>query len=217
MIQRRIALSAAVAITTLVGCSGGDAAPSFDSSVNTVAEATTTLTPTTTAAPTTSTTTTTTTTTIPPTPEELAAAYYLEAVLPYNCAFELFNLIAADAPGGDSIYEGEFNAFYAAMLPGYEMKRDAELAFMNALIDYEWPEDVQDNIDGLTAQASVYASNYEALARTVDFNAWLNLDLDWPDNGDAAVVRAKLGLPSNINSDVEHCQQIFGPPRTSTP
>jgi hypothetical protein len=79
---------------------------------------------------------------------------------------------------------------------------------VNALIDYEWPASVQENIDGLITTASAEASRFDQYAKSFSIEDWPTSD--WPSSEDAAIVRAKLGLPTNIDSDVQHCQEIFG-------
>jgi hypothetical protein len=124
-----------------------------------------------------------------------------------NCAEELFYLALAGAPGGDMIDDSEFDEFMAVMRPTYEMARDAQETWMAALTDYDWPESVQANIDGLIFVAADWAAKYDAFATSTSGADWPTEE--WASNEDATIIRAKLGLPSNIDGDVEHCKTLF--------
>jgi hypothetical protein len=210
--ERGILWLAVVAALTLAACSGDESTEVADSPPQTTAAPTTTTAPTTstiatttTIAPTTS--TIATTTTIAPTPEELAAAFYLEKVAGVNCSRDLLRLALAEAPGGERIYPNEFNDFMAAMRPAYEMNRDAALTFMNEIAVYEWPADVQSNIDALVAEMAQGAGEWDQYAKSLSTDDW---PTEFTDRNAATIVRAKLGIPSNINSQVNNCEEFFG-------
>ena len=227
-------LTAALATTLALSACGGSEPTTTDAAPATTASATTP----TTAAPVTTTqappptteapaptTTAAPEPTAPPTeaptttidPIATAGQYYLEHVRGLNCAWELEMLAAADSTSrfGDTIYEGEFNEYRQFMMPTWEMKRDAELTWMQALIDYEWPSEVQPAIDDVIAQAAGQAAAYEALT-TMGFHQWVTYVWPTTTENPAAVARAILGLPSNINTDVNACREIADSLPTTT-
>ena len=160
----------------------------------------------------------TTTTTIDPT--EAAADHYLEIVKPVNCAQELFNLFANqfDATSDDR-WKNEFNydetayfvAYKSEVLDNARIFSDSLVKFASDLGVYDWPSEVQGLIDPFIAQTLEEGSAYSEFSK---FNSFDQLDnWEWPtvdDENYAGVIRAKLGLPSNINNDMGECKEILG-------
>jgi hypothetical protein len=142
-------------------------------------------------------------------PYEEAAAYYLETVAVFNCAnarlFDAWDV----APGleDELLYTWEWEAYSTYMVPIWEELRDIRTDWMSSLGDYDWPEDVQPSIDDLFSELSLEASNYNFYADTPDYSDFRDLteEIEWPDWSAAAVIRAKLGLPSNIGDDTDYC------------
>ena len=76
---------------------------------------------------------------------------------------------------------------------------------MEALAAYEWPENVQEDVNSLIQELSAAASWALDVSESQSFDDWLALWGNPPENVSAAVVRAKLGLESNIGSEVVDC------------
>jgi len=189
---------ALLAVTVaLAACSGEDA-------TTTTAETTTTTVLTTTTVATTTTTQATTTSV-----DEVAAAgaHYLEIVAPGNCLIE--QLTAIEDSGRDADGFMDPNAWDdmvdAGLLTLYAQSSEADIAFLEALATYEWPAIVQEDVEALIEEVSASASWALAVSESQSFDEWANLWSNPPEAVAAAVVRAKLGLESNIGSDVVDC------------
>ena len=90
----------------------------------------------------------------------------------------------------------------------YKDAADQDVIFVQALIDYDWPADVQPDIDALVAEVSAEAGWFQSVASSYDFAAYLSAPPP-PERSAATIVRAKLAMPSNINSTVDDCKGIF--------
>ena len=167
--------------------------------------------PTTTAAPLTTTTTispSTTTTETTTTVDEIAAAgaHYLEIVAPGNCVIEQIEAIEVPAQSDGAFSAEEWDEMVdAGLLSLYAQGSEADIAFMEALAAYEWPENVQEDVNSLIQELSAAASWALDVSESQSFDDWLALWGNPPESVSAAVVRAKLGLESNIGSEVVDC------------
>lgn len=137
----------------------------------------------------------------------MAGERYLELVVRGNCSSELSGLTWYEVAGDDGFYEWEWVTVRDAMRPHWEAGRDASLEMMNGLLDYEWPPGMQEDIDDLVTELASDAGDYDELVRADTFDQYLVVEFG--DRSAATVVRAKLALPSNIDSDVEHCREYF--------
>jgi len=188
---------------TLIACSGG----SSGSSETVVA----------TPAPTTIPATTTTTID----PITAAGKYYWEIVIQTNCARELFQLSADTFTATqEERWKNEFK--YDENL-AFEALRTEVLgmaaSFANSLTDavaslgtYVWPENVQQSIDGLISQMLEEASGkarFSKLSSLDEIRNWRYPKAS-DDTNYAGLIRAKLGLPSNVNNDMNYCKENFG-------
>jgi hypothetical protein len=214
-----------IAVALLSACSDDDSAapttaPNSSSSPAPTSGASSTESPTTTRASTTtaaSTTTTTTSTTSPPTtaaptttidPRQAAAEYYLQSVTPSNCYLQITQLIESEVYGKDgTLTRKEWPAAQEKLLPAIKGLADGELTFLSALVNYDWPDDVQPDIDNLVNELSATANWHGQLASAGSFDAFVGSP-PAPQGSAATVVRAKLGLPSNVNSTVEECANL---------
>ena len=230
----RVTSAAVVALLGfgLVACSGGDDDDAAATTTVTPSSAASTLTAasTTTAPPTTTTVQTTTTTaapttTLPPTTttEQIttttvdlvaAAAYYIDAVTPLNCSLQTIALIEADVAIDEFYDENEWPEIRDTLLPAYKAHADTQLAFMNALLGYTWPEAVQADIDALVAETAAEANTTAAWASIATFDQFIGR-AQYPERSAATLVRAKLGLPSNVENDENYCQELDPPPSTA--
>jgi hypothetical protein len=83
--------------------------------------------------------------------------------------------------------------------------------FASDLGAYDWPSEVQGSIDSLMAQMLDEGSSYSDFSKLNSFDQLDNWK--WPtldDENYAGVIRAKLGIASNVNSDVNECKDMFG-------
>lgn len=183
-----------VVVVALAGCgsSGGEEAKS----------------PTTDAATTTAATPDTTTTTAATTTTTEAIDYgaqYLTLVAASNCALDKMNE-ALDKLSESATFADVQAAGIPALIQAWS---DATVKFYEDLVAASWPEDVQSAIDDLVGEASNQASLTQAWADTTDdasFIAASNALSDAMSQGNAAgVVRAKLGIGSNVNDDTDWC------------
>ena len=197
--MRRWSALPVIVLALAASCSDSDS-----SSVSTPqagsSAATTSLPPTTTeqAATTTSSSTTTSstsTTEAPQTPGD----HYLEIVAPMNCALQLLQLTEAPFLGDGQISSREWPDFTATVLPGYAGLAQAMAQFVQDLVNYEWPEDVQADIDILITENSTMAAFLEAVSKVRTIAEWNSVWEDAPTStGTADIVRARLGLPTTI-------------------
>ena len=74
---------------------------------------------------------------------------------------------------------------------------------MRKLTVYDWPASVQPEVDAAIAEAAEVANVSQTAAKATEFSIWANVV--WPERKAAAVLRAALGLPTNIGVDVEDC------------
>ena len=159
-----------------------------------------------------------TTTTIDPT--EAAGGYYLEIVSPANCLRDLYQ-VSADQfnKTSDERWKNEWNydevayfvAFKSEVMDNARILSDGLVKFASDLGAYDWPSEVQGSIDLLIAQMLAEGSAYSSWS---NLNSWDQLeDWKWPKSDEenyAGVIRAKLGIASNVNSDVNNCKEVFG-------
>ena len=160
----------------------------------------------------------TTTTTIDP--KAAAGEHYLEIVKAVNCTQDLYNLSVDqfDATADDR-WKNEFNydetAFFIAykneVLENARLFSDSLVKFASELGVYDWPADIQGSIDPFIAQTLAEGSAYSEFSKLNSFDQIDNWE--WPTlDGEnyAGIIRAKLGIASNVNSDVNECKEIFG-------
>ena len=194
-----LGISVAQVLMLLAACGGGESTASVDVSLAMAEESTTT-------------------TTIDP--AEIAASHYLEIVRPNNCAFDLFFLaedefIATQESRWTNEWNYDADAQFASLksevLENARILSETMVTFATELGIFDWPIGVQESVDLLIAQTLEEASAYSAFSKPDSMEqvrAW-----EWPvvdDRNHAGVIRAKLGLPSNIDNDVEECNELFG-------
>lgn len=97
----------------------------------------------------------------------------------------------------------------ADVQPGAAKVSDAYVTFYEGLAQATWPANVQPAIDDLIEQVTTEASMYRSLAEATTgpaFTETYNAIVDSATSSNpAAVVRAKLGLESNVNGEPETC------------
>jgi len=142
--------------------------------------------------------------TAPPTPGEV----YLDIVRPLNCGSQLLSVTERDAYGSDNqAYEQDWPKIQETLLPAFRAHADALALFVEALVGYEWPLEVQPDIYALAAESSGRAGWYSSVADSPTYDSFIAAQPP-PARSAATVVRAKLGIPSNINSDVNWCDEL---------
>lgn len=196
----------AAAFVTGCGASGqatnATAAPE-QATVVTVPAPTTTTSTTTTSTTTTSTTTTSTTTTIPPpTPAEK----YLEFVTPVNCMRNRLK-DGFETVIGDNLTQRDWPGIQTELQPMIQALSDAIIIWMGDLVAYTWPSDVQADVDLLIAGNAQEAHMWASAAEATTFTEYVSaLTIDSPDTtATAAVIRVRLGLPTNLNDTQDWC------------
>jgi len=160
----------------------------------------------------------TTTTTIDPI--FAAGEYYLEKGTALRCTKELMTLAENTFRATQQErWEGEWNysndLFWEAVkkeiLSMYAGVVNSTLLFVSDLGTYEWPTEVQASVDALMSQNLEMAENYLALSKVNSIKEYNNFKFGKIDEENhAGIIRAKLGLPSNVNDDVNYCANIFG-------
>jgi len=160
----------------------------------------------------------TTSTTVDPT--FAAGERYIEIVAPLRCARDLY---AMSGPNFDASAEerwsGEWNysedlyfaAFKAEVLANAGILSDTFVQVVSDLGSYDWPSEVQEPIDELIVQLLDEGAAYSAFSslnsiKEVQDWEWPNLD----GENHAGLIRAKLGLPSNVNDETNYCEKVFG-------
>lgn len=159
--------------------------------------------PTTTVVETTTTTAAPTTTTAPgPTLDE-AGAYYLEIVAPRNCVVTKIDSYAADGMETWEDVQGFLQLFGELA--------EADVALLDGLTSYDWPESVADTADDLAKAVSGRLPEIEAFSKLSSLEEFLDWEWDTThEGGEAALLRSKLGLPSNIGDTNDWCEGIEG-------
>lgn len=160
----------------------------------------------------------TTSTTVDPT--FAAGERYAELVASSNCARALYSMSYPNfEASAEERWSGEWNysedlyfgAFKAEVLSNARILSETLLQTVSDLGSYDWPSDVQEPIDGLITQLLDEAAAYTAFS---ELNSIKEVrDWEWPivdDENYAGVIRAKLGLPSNVNDETNYCEKIFG-------
>ena len=97
------------------------------------------------------------------------------------------------------------------MLSLREDLADSYILFAGDLGSYEWPAGMQASIDGLISRELELASENLRLSEVNSAKEYQNFRFDIEDETNhAGIIRAKLGLPSNVNNDENFCAKIFG-------
>lgn len=188
----------AIVVISLVSCSSGAEKVAPIETSTSITSATTEQTTTTEPA---------TTTTAPPTPGEV----YLALVAPLNCQDFLFGVTEDEVYGEDNrLTSRDWPAIQEKLLPAWQAESTASVTFLQGLAAYTWPTSVQPQIDALLAEMSADASFYQTVADAKTYDQFAaSTNKDRVPSVAAAAVRAKLGIPSNINSDVDECAKVF--------
>jgi hypothetical protein len=113
----------------------------------------------------------------------------------------------ADSQG--FLYDTDWPEIQAQMLPLYQVYADELVGFIEALVSYQWPESVQADIDQLTTEVSAEAGWAQEVAQSSSFDTFITLQERERPNAAAAVIRAKLGLPTNIGAETD-CEAVLG-------
>ncbi|MET0565170.1 MAG: hypothetical protein ABW021_01830 [Acidimicrobiia bacterium] len=165
-----------------------------------------TLEPTTTEATTTTeaatTTTIATTTTVDPV--VAAGTYYIESVTPLNCAGQATDPIWDEIEDEEGyISDTDWEQIQSDLQPAYAVYAQAAVAFLEALSSYHWPENVQADIEALMAEVSAEAAWAQAMSEAGTYADFTTVNEETLDNRAAAIVRAKLNLPTNIGATTD--------------
>jgi hypothetical protein len=178
----------AAACLLVAGCGGGEAetltSPATSAS-------------TTTAAP-------TTTTTAPPDP----GARYLELVRETNCLRDRIDQVEGEVTVDGFADDAEWSAIQAQLLPLYQEYSLSAVRFLEGLTSVTWPPEVQPNIDELITQLAEEAQATDAASAAANVGELSAARLRWSEaaaTNPASVIRAKLGLPTNVGDELEYC------------
>lgn len=147
---------------------------------------------------------------------QAAADRYVEIVTPSNCALALYDLSASEAEerfraSSFASDQEAFEYWRVNVLSNADSLADAYLKMVSELGIYEWPEEVQESVDELITQMLSEAAVYSSYANLGTWQALI--DWEWPPaptTNPAGVIRAKLGLPSNVNNDEAFCDGLLG-------
>ena len=193
--------------TTVPASTTTTTSPSTSTSSSTTSSSTTS----TTAAP--STTLAATTTTVDPI--VAAGIYYTDAATMINCGSQILFMVENDVLGADALwYPEDWPEIQQRLQPVYKSFADDSIRFVEALVAYPWPEAVQADIDALVNEVSAQAAAFQAFASATTFDTFVSTPAAPPPNA-ASVVRAKLGLPSNINTSIDACVGALAPTTTT--
>jgi hypothetical protein len=186
------AVAATLAVGLVAGCGGGSevtASGGGDRSTTSTTEATTTTVATTTTAP------------------VDYAAQYMRLVAPSNCALNQMITALEGFRGVEYIDDAIWARMQQDLLPSIRAYSDAVIGFYEGLAAAEWPENVQADVDTLVAQLATEAAQARAAADAETHAVYVVLEDElWsPDENAAGVVRAKLGLESNVTEETDYC------------
>ena len=96
------------------------------------------------------------------------------------------------------------------MLENARILSETKVTFATELGIFDWPVGVQEPVDSLIAQILEDSSAYSAFSKLGSMEQVVASE--WPvvdDRNHAGVIRAKLGLPSNIDKNIEECKELF--------
>jgi hypothetical protein len=145
-----------------------------------------------------------------------AGQHYLEIVKPMNCMGGLYELVWADVTDRDGyFYEEDWPTVQRTVQPAQRDFADALVQFTNDLAAYDWPDGVQATVDDLMAEVTQEAGMEAALSQAVSYDIFVDINsTERPARSAAAVLRAKLALPSNIGDSQNWCEGIIAPATT---
>jgi len=149
-----------------------------------------------------------------------AGSYYIEIATPLNCMRQLYLLNyeaagtefeAQDFPGTASGFQEAYEFYRTRILINAEKLSEEMLTFASNLGTYSWPEGVQPSVDELIEDVLREAESVAAYSK---LSSWQEIvDWEWParsNRNPAGVIRAKLGLDSNVNDDSSYCSELIG-------
>lgn len=148
-------------------------------------------------------------TTIPTSTTLAPDDYYLAHVSPLNCAWNHLATVEAASAGSDDTWDSyQWLEIQSAVLPVYRDHAQVLLDFVEALSSYDWHSDMQPSIDVLATGTAAEASAFFAMANSATWDEFAELEVPESNGATAAVVRAKLGLPSNLTDDTDYCKTL---------
>jgi hypothetical protein len=191
--QVRRAVLALVVALTLASCgsSSGGAAKATTSTTGASTPTSTT--------PTTATTATTapTSTTQPLPTTEAAGKKYLALVAGPNCAIDNLGAKATEIKGTGQVTEAQWPKIQAELLPLFRRVSDENVHFYEGLVAQRWPAAVEADVQTLIGQLTTEAGQYRAVSESASYAAFESMTVPTAPNT-AGVIRAKLGLKSNV-------------------
>lgn len=201
--NRTGAIIVGVAGLVLAACNGGS---TEEANTSATAGTTTTTEPPVETIATSTTPSTTTTTTIDP--YVAAGNEYLRLVNQLNCAMAITQNAETEVYGADErVRARDWPTIRDSLLPAYAAMAQEELAFMNGLLGFAWQEDLQPDVDKLVAEVAADAGWFDGLSKVTSFEAFAAYPM-MPDSTAATVLRAKLGLESNVGSTTDFCSEL---------
>lgn len=200
------ALLATSVLVVVAGCGGDDATGTTEAETTTPAEPATTLattttvgatTTSTTTSTTTTSTTTSTTTTTEPEPEPVDhAQQFLDIVGPVNCAIVAVNDAWEEVLGEDDQYfESDWPIIQAVLLTAYLGFAEAYDTAATELAAASWPEELQPEIDQLSANWEAEGEVAREVAAAVSFAEFTDALAGFTGGGSSVAIREALELP----------------------
>jgi hypothetical protein len=124
-----------------------------------------------------------------------------------NCARSKFALVANDlADSNRTFREKDWTAIKERLLPAAGAVADAETEFYEALVNAEWPGEVQKYVDTVAELVAADAADWQRVADAATAKEVTRALQDLPDRSPASsLLRAKLGLETNIGDDADPC------------
>jgi hypothetical protein len=132
---------------------------------------------------------------------------YLFIVKESNCLQARTNAALDRTEGANGYFDSsDWPAIQAELLPRFRDAAEAKIRFYQAIIATEWPADVQADMDALVAESTTEAAYFQRISESTSTDDMLLAMNNAPENRNTAgVVRAKLGLESNVVDDTDFC------------
>jgi hypothetical protein len=183
--RRLVAVSVAALALASCGSSSGAAKAT-----------TTTARPTTTATPSSTTALTLTT--------KAAGTKYLALVAGPNCAIGKVKAKANELQSAGPATEAQWPKIKGELLPLLRQISDEDVHFYEGLVAQRWPDAVTADVQTLVGQLTTEAAQYRAISESPTYADFQTMTLPTAPNT-AGVIRAKLGLTSNVTDQAHTC------------
>lgn len=145
-----------------------------------------------------------------PQPVELDySKQYIDWVSPSNCAIargaeEEAAIIGADG----TFYEEEWGEVGPMLNVVHDRVASSLISALNEASTLTWPAEIQESVDAVIAEMAELAALYSGFAQASTFAEWsvaTQRASGFTGRSSAALLRTKLGLPSNIGDESDYC------------